>query len=252
MNGKKQRFVVISDVHGHFDEMMEALNKVNFDPETDFLISLGDNLDRGPNNKKVMDYLMSLERKILIKGNHEDLFKDLCRKKYPDMYDYSNGTYDAVCELGVYGYTSFEEACDLATQVTKSFFDSMVDYFETENYIFVHSWIAIKNKDSLPFHYTRNRDFEFDPDWRNADALAWQDAKWGNPFDMAKKGLLPDKTVVFGHFHTSWARHHFDGKPEWGDQADFSPYYGDGYIGIDACTAYSGKVNVLVLEDNFL
>ena len=32
-------------------------------------------------------------------------------------------------------------------------------------------------------------------------------------------------------------------------KADFSIFYGDGYIGIDAMTSYSGKVNVLVVED---
>lgn len=248
------KLFVISDVHGFYDEMIKALDEAGFDPgnKDHWLISCGDHFDRGPKNKKVMDYLMGLERKVLIRGNHEDLFEDLCRRRYPYQYDASNGTYDAVCELGVYGYTDFIGACDLAMQTVRPFFDSMVDYFETENYIFVHSWIAIKNNDGLPFHYTRNRDFEFDSDWRNADALAWQDAKWGNPFDMAEKGLLPSKTVVFGHWHTSWARHHFDGKPEWGEDADFTPYYGDGYIGIDACCAYSGKVNCLVLEDNFL
>lgn len=39
------------------------------------------------------------------------------------------------------------------------------------------------------------------------------------------------------------------GQDEFGLNADFSPYYGDGYIGIDSCADCSGKVNVLVLED---
>lgn len=249
------KLFVISDVHGFYDEMMEALNKAGFDPgnEDHWLISCGDHFDRGPKNKKVMDYLMALERKVLIRGNHEDLFEDLCRRRHSYGYDVTNGTYDAVCELGVYGYTDFIGACDLAMQTVRPFFDSMVDYFETENYIFVHSWIAIKNNDGLPFHYTRNRDFEFDPDWRNADALAWQDAKWGNPLDMAMKGLTPEKCVVAGHWHCSagWAME--KGTNEFGKDSIFEPYYyEDKLIMIDACTAYSGKVNVLILEDNFL
>ena len=36
---------------------------------------------------------------------------------------------------------------------------------------------------------------------------------------------------------------------EFGEDADFSPYYGPGIIAIDACTAFSGKVNCLVIED---
>ena len=234
---------------------MEALDKAGFDlnNEDHWLISCGDHFDRGPKNKKVLDYLMGLERKVLIRGNHEELFEDLCHRRYAYQYDVSNGTYDAVCELGVYGYTDFMGACDLAMKTVRPFFDSMVDYFETENYIFVHSWIAINNKDGLPFHYTRNRDFEFDPNWRNADALAWQDARWGSPLDMAMKGLTPDKCVVAGHWHCSagWAME--KGTKEFGENSIFEPYYyEDKLIMIDACTAYSGKVNVLVLEDNFL
>ena len=250
------KLFAVSDIHGFHDELMEALNNAGFDPENEdhWLISCGDNFDRGPKNKKVLDYLMGLERKVLIRGNHEELFEDLCRRRYAYQHDVSNGTYDAVCELGVYGYTDFVGACDLAMQTVRPFFDSMVDYFETENYIFVHSWIAINNKDGLPFNYTRNRDFEFDPNWRNADALAWQDARWGNPLDMAMKGLTPDKCVVAGHWHCSagWAMGKKSIK-EFGDNAIFDPYYyEDKLIMIDACTAYSGKVNVLVLEDNFL
>lgn len=249
------KLFVVSDIHGFYDELMEALDKAGFDPSNDehWLISCGDHFDRGPKNKKVMDYLMGLERKVLIRGNHEDLFEDLCHRRYSYQYDVTNGTYGAVCELGVYGYTDFIGACDLAMQTVRPFFDSMVDYFETENYIFVHSWIAIKNKDGLPFHYTRNRDFEFDPDWRNADALAWQDAKWGNPLDMAMKGLTPDKCVVAGHWHASkgWAME--KGTSEFGEDAIFEPYYyEDKLIMIDGCTAHTHKVNCLVLEDNFL
>ena len=57
---------------------------------------------------------------------------------------------------------------------------------------------------------------------------------------------------MFGHFHTSWPRHNYEGKPEFGEGADFNIYYGNGYIALDAMTAYSGKVNCLVIEDDFL
>ncbi|MEE1302328.1 MAG: hypothetical protein UHD64_06040, partial [Bacteroidales bacterium] len=85
-----------------------------------------------------------------------------------------------------------------------------------------------------------------------AHAVEWEDARWGNPYERAEQGLFPDKKIVFGHFHTSYARNKYEGKPEWGNNADFSIYYNDNYIAIDACCAYSGKLNVLVLEDEFL
>ena len=36
---------------------------------------------------------------------------------------------------------------------------------------------------------------------------------------------------------------------EFGKDSDFSPFYADGIIAIDGCTAFSGKVNCIVLED---
>ena len=129
----------------------------------------------------------------------------------------------------------------------------MVNYVETKNYIFVHSWIPLINKDGLPAHYTRGRSFAFNPDWRNASQKEWEDATWGNPFDVAEKGLnQTDKTIVFGHWHSStgWAK--AECRSEFGDDAKFDPYHGDGFIAVDACTAHSGKCNVLVLEDEFL
>jgi hypothetical protein len=108
------------------------------------------------------------------------------------------------------------------------------------------------NKDGLPAHYTRNRKFEFNPDWRNASQEEWDEATWGNPFDMADRGLMPNKTIVFGHWHcsTGWAK--AENCSEFDDDAKFDPYYGDGFISIDACTAYSRQCNVIVIEDEFL
>ena len=44
------KFFVISDVHGFYNEMREALDEAGFDPnnENHLLISCGDNWDRGP------------------------------------------------------------------------------------------------------------------------------------------------------------------------------------------------------------
>ena len=83
--------------------------------------------------------------------------------------------------------------------------------------------------------------------WREAHHSDWEEARWGNPFKLAKRGLLPDKTLVFGHWGT------YEQRPKDYEGEDlFDPIYGDGYIGIDATTALSGQVNVVVLEDCLL
>ena len=248
-----KRLVVISDVHGFYDEMIKALNNVKFNPDTDFLISCGDTMDRGPDPAAVMNYLMKLPNKILIRGNHESLFEECVKRGYWMQHDVNNGTFDSICELGGAGKDrNFEECCVIAENRVKDFFASMVNYFETKNYIFVHSFVPLKNLDGLPMYYTRNREFEINPDWRHAHFSEWEEARWGNPYELAERGFLPDKTLVFGHYHTSWPRHKYNEEPEFGENADFSIYYGNGYIAIDSCCAYSGKLNCLVIEDEFL
>lgn len=247
------KFYVISDVHGFYNEMRVALDEAGFDSndENSWLISLGDEMDRGSEPEKVINYLMDLPRAIFVKGNHTTLMEQLISRGYPCQHDWHNGTMQSVVSLAPNAKTQ-SEAFAIAYEKTKPFFDRAIDYLELKEHILVHSFIPLKNLDNLPKYYTRNRKLEFDPDWRHAHASEWEEARWGNPYELAKRGFLPDKTLVFGHFHTSWPRHKYEGKPEMGEGADFSIYYGDGYIGIDACTVCSGKVNILVIEDDFL
>lgn len=242
----------ISDVHGHYDEMVKALDDAGFDPnnESHWLISCGDHLDRGRQPRQVMNYLMRLPRKVLVKGNHESLLMDCLAREYAYGHDWHNGTAQTIIDL-VPSANTFDEACTSIYGKISKFIDGMVNYFETKNYIFVHSFVPLNCDDCLP-PYINNRKYVKMDNWREAKQYQWDDAMWGNPFQLAAQGFLPDKTLVFGHFHTSWPRHYYEDKPELGADADFSPYYGEGYIGIDACTAHSGKVNCVVLEDEFL
>lgn len=237
-----------SDCHGFFDELKEALDNAGFDQnnEEHWLIALGDYTDRGSRPQEIIDYLMSLPRCIMCSGNHEDLLMDCIERGFPYHHDWHNGTADTILMLAP-NAESFKEACDVAHTKVKPFVDRMVDYFETKNYIFVHAFVPLKSLDGLPAHYIRNRKFEIDPDWRRAHASDWRDARWGNPFELAKSGFLPDKTLVFGHWHTYGER-----PRDYEGEDLFDPIYGDGYIGIDGATALSGQVNVLVLEDDFL
>ena len=57
------------------------------------------------------------------------------------------------------------------------------------------------------------------------------------------------KTVVCGHWNCSWGHAHVDGVcSERGKDAITTPFYADGIIAIDACTARWGKVNCIKIE----
>lgn len=252
------KFFVMSDIHGFYDEMIEALDKAGFDknnPEH-WVISCGDNFDRGPKPYLVMTYLKKLERCILIRGNHEQLFDECVDRGYWCTYDMSNGTFDTICELGGAGEgRSFDECCIIAEQKVKAFFKKMVNYFETKNYVFCHAWIPVKCEGwTLSEYSKRDKKFSKKEDWRYAHKSEWDEAMWLNPLNMAMDGLGIEKTIVSGHWHcsTGWALENKTFE-EFGEDACFEPYYyKDKLIMIDGCTAYTGKVNVLVLEDDFM
>lgn len=77
----------------------------------------------------------------------------------------------------------------------------------------------------------------------------WEAARWYNGMDAARS-VTVDKTVVCGHRTASYGHCMYERKgSEFGEDADFSPYYADDIIAIDACTAVSGKMNCIVIED---
>ena len=127
------------------------------------------------------------------------------------------------------------------TPFYKEIIPAMLDYFETEHYVFTHGWIP-----SIP---NRDKSYSYISSWREADREQWNQARWFNGMDAAQTAD-ENKTIVCGHWHTSYGHSKYEHKgTEFGEDADFSPYYGPGIIAIDACTAFSGKVNCLVIED---
>lgn len=68
---------VIGDIHGCADELFTLVNKVfdhaNGDPFK--IIFVGDYVDRGPDSKSVVQYVMELQKNghVALMGNHEDM-----------------------------------------------------------------------------------------------------------------------------------------------------------------------------------
>ena len=133
------------------------------------------------------------------------------------------------------------------TPFFKKILPSMVNYFETEHYIFVHGWIACN---ATGYGGTASS-FNYNPEWRKADYIDWDFARWYNGMEAARQGVIePNKTIVCGHWHCSYGHAKIEGKgEERGANADYSPYYGKGIIALDACTILSKKVNCIVIED---
>lgn len=67
---------VVGDIHGCHDELIELYHKIDEHSNGDFrMIFVGDYVDRGPDSKKVVDFVMKMQKRgdIALMGNHEDM-----------------------------------------------------------------------------------------------------------------------------------------------------------------------------------
>ena len=256
------RYYVTADVHGYFTELLMALTEQGFfeDQQPHKLIICGDLYDRGREPLDLQAFILDLMEKdqvILIRGNHEDLTMNLLQnwhqRSYMQSHHHSNGTIDTMCDLTGFHIRAilddaenFGRTC-LKDPYIQKIIPAMVDYYETDHYIFTHGWIPCTPV-SISSH---KKEYISISDWRNADKTQWDKARWINGMEAAHAGILePGKTIVCGHWHCSFghSRYENDGG-EFDNNPNFNPYYGDGIIALDACTAVSRKVNCIVLED---
>lgn len=76
IEGKNWRHVwVVSDIHGCYQWLMDALKRRHFNPYEDLLISVGDIIDRGPDCVKCLQ-LMDEKWFRAVRGNHEQMALD--------------------------------------------------------------------------------------------------------------------------------------------------------------------------------
>lgn len=263
------KFFVTSDVHSFFDVFhSELLNKgFEIDNPEHKLIVCGDLFDRGSQAVELFEFVKGLgDRFIYVCGNHESLLFDCVSEIYsgrvPSSHHFSNGTVDTILQFcgcsinALYDPTKRGHIIEKMQPVLDFISDSCVDYAEVGDYVFVHGWIPVIAKDNLPYHYLRNRKFQFNPNWRDASPEEWEQARWLNGMEMWKYTSHPDgKTIVCGHWNCSFGWSNIKQKrKEWPNKSikdwekSFEPFAEDGILAIDACTAYSGLCNVVVIE----
>lgn len=239
------KYFVFGDIHGFYDEWQSELKEKGFDisnPEHKIILC-GDLFDRGSQPKEIIEFVLKHKDKvILIRGNHEDLMKQMIERNSSDYGDLCNGTAQTIVDLYPEWQISEFDLKKIAKETRlQEVLDMCIDYYETKHYIFVHAWIPIVENCYL-----------YDSDWRTARKERWEKARWTNPVEMFRYEIYePNKTIVCGHWHCSalWHEQNPDEYEEFGDKANFEPFITKNMIAIDACTTYSHKVNVVVLED---
>lgn len=176
-----KRILAIGDIHGcsvAFDALLEAVN-----PGTDDLvITLGDYIDRGPDSKDVVDRLIKLHETLHIVslgGNHEEMVLEWRQKNYDmTLTWWANGglaTLRSYCQgdeswLIKMFWKSFipsqawdyrAAASELIPQAHWDFFENCIDWYETDDYIFVHGQLdpdlGLAEQSPFELHWARFR-----------------------------------------------------------------------------------------------
>ena len=150
----------MSDIHGHFNEFIDSLSKVDLSAKDNRLILLGDYIDNGPQSFEVLSKIIELEKIfpeqiVTLLGNHEECFygwlildeptasafPETIKSFFsPEELNYIFKSNPNNFETGVRNeIRNNAKFVPFINWFQKRYEDSR--YFETENQIFVHAGI---------------------------------------------------------------------------------------------------------------
>ena len=170
----KKRLFAIGDIHGCFESLRNLIeNKIKL-KRSDKLILLGDYIDRGPQSKEVVDFIIELQSKgydiVTLMGNHEAMLIDAMENEKNLSKWIHNGGGRTLMSFDL------ESLKDLGQQ-NISFFKGLILYYAFDNFLFVHAGFndLIDNpfSDKITMLWSRNTFY--------------------------KHPLLIDKIIVHGH-----------------------------------------------------
>jgi serine/threonine protein phosphatase 1 len=134
-----KKIFAIGDIHGCAHKLYALMEKIPIDYANDTLIFIGDYIDRGPQSVEVVTYLVDLKSRhpdtVFLKGNHEDMLQKYLQGTDRLTYLYNGGQHTLESYLN---QSNNSESTPIPADHLE-FFDSLVLYYETQDYIFVHA-----------------------------------------------------------------------------------------------------------------
>jgi serine/threonine protein phosphatase 1 len=205
------KIFAVGDIHGCLSKLEEMMSLLEINPVDDTLVFVGDYIDRGPDARGVVDFILTIKKAInnviCLRGNHEQLLLDYYLRKINRKFFLSNGGMSTLLSYGLTGTIS-----DNKTKLPEShlqFFTTLYPYYETDDYIFVHAGL-------LPGIPLEQQDID--------DILWIRDEFIASTYDFGK-------VVVFGHTILS------------------APLVAVNKIGIDTGAVYGGKLTCVELPE---
>jgi len=142
------RNYVIGDIHGCLDELRHLIKGLPLEVG-DRLVFLGDYIDRGPNSRGVVSYLLELKDYgpaldlVFLKGNHEDMLLSYLGLpgNYGDMFFY-NGGKETFASYGLSSsHLTAHDALSAIPPAHLEFYQSLIDYYIMGDILCVHAGI---------------------------------------------------------------------------------------------------------------
>ena len=168
-----ERLFIIGDVHGCLETLRRLIDRIDWHPESDGLIFLGDYVDRGKKSRGVIDYIIELSDLSshirCLMGNHEGLLLEYLRGGDIERYLFNGGgaTLDSYRVNGRISIPSEHV----------SFLKSLELFIELDDYYVVHAGM----RPGIEIHQQSPRD------------LLWiREPFLYSDYDFGKK-------VIFGH-----------------------------------------------------
>jgi serine/threonine protein phosphatase 1 len=222
------RTVVISDIHGCYQEFVDLLKLVKYNSRRDRLILLGDYVSRGPRSKEVVELVMSLVREhgaIALQGNHDHRFVRVMEDHASENETARFFEYGGFETLHSYCKNNIRISPELLLEIRSymglfsshlTFLKQLPYYYEDQDYIYVHAGL--------------------NPEYRKLTDQNIQDLLYiKEPFYNNRTNVK--KVVIFGHTITK----DIHGVPD--------IWLGGDKIGIDGGCAFGYQLNGLEIKD---
>ncbi|MCK5872975.1 MAG: serine/threonine protein phosphatase [Methylococcales bacterium] len=153
-----QRIYCIGDIHGRYDLLQQLHDLILLDAsnyhDSVSAVYIGDYIDRGPQSKQVVDYLLSNPlldfNSIFLQGNHEQVLLEFLHDPNSATAWFSFGGLSTLISynIKITGIPSPQQLSSLQIELRENipnthikFFQQLLPYYEKDGYYFVHAGV---------------------------------------------------------------------------------------------------------------